>query len=213
MSRGRALPAPRPSHARVCTIPGKSREPFPTLGVFPGSQGQTLLPGLSGGLWGRPSPGWLPRGRNWHFPQHRFPLERAAGAPQLLEFPGNHALLLEKPFSCIARKSRGGKGRHKAGSGDAAGPLPWLREGEVGTPLAPPPAFGDLPGANGKVGLCSQGFRQVYNLFLSRQAQEQTFEPNAVNSRSCRQVWAGREGGGYRGQRGRPRAAPLPEEL
>lgn len=63
----------------------------------------------------------------------------------------------------------------------------------MGTPLAPPSAFGDLPGANGKVGLCSQGFRQVYNLFLSRQAQEQTLEPSVVNSRSCRQG-VGREG-------------------
>lgn len=77
----------------------------------------------------------------------------------------------------------------------------------MGTPLAPPPAFGDLPGANGKVGLCSQGFRQVYNLFLSRQAQEQAFERSAVNSRCWRQVWGGR---GTEGAAGPAQGSPPP---
>lgn len=92
------------------------------------------------------------------------------------------------------------------------GPIAMATEGGGGHAAGPPlPAFGDLPGANGKVGLCSQGFRQVYNLFLSRQAQEQTFEPNVVNSRSCRQVLGGR--GNKGGQRGRLRAAPFPGVL
>lgn len=50
------------SHARLRTIPGRGREPFPKLDVFPGSQGQTLLPGLAGALWGWRSPGLAPQG-------------------------------------------------------------------------------------------------------------------------------------------------------
>lgn len=146
MGCGRALPAPRFVPRPRLHHPGKELGAIPHPGGVSRLSGANSPPRARRRVFGAGiPPGWLPRGRNKHkaslpaaLPTAAPPFGVTSCSPQLLGCPKSRARLIEKPLSFSPRKSQGGNWWRKAGSGDAAAPLPWLREGEVGTPLGPP---------------------------------------------------------------------------
>lgn len=118
---GRALPAPRRVPRPPLHRPGKEQGAIPNAGCVSRLSGADPPPGAGRSSMGLafPRAGSAGDGTSTghpcrqRFPPHRFPLERAAAAPQLLGLPKNHGRLMEEPFSLIPGKSRGGNRRRR----------------------------------------------------------------------------------------------------